>query len=281
MTEPADNSFGGPSVEPPTDGVASNGHSPPAGPAGLSAFCRTLAGNLGRSAAALFDGLQLEAGRLGPMRYAEFLSSVGEPACCWLLEGRAGGQATGHLIWLELSPNVAAAMVDSLLGGSRELPPRPITSIDRRLLRRYVDAVADAIQITCSRVAPLKVALPDSQRARPGADETVFAATFTISLSSRQGTMRLCLPAAIAQAATATGQARQAGDEVEVSVTTDETRIPRSQLAGLAAGDVLVTDSDADGEIIVRLNGKKAFAGRLGSSNGKRAVTITRPADQA
>jgi flagellar motor switch protein FliM len=51
------------------------------------------------------------------------------------------------------------------------------------------------------------------------------------------------------------------------------------ELARMEAGDILSTDSDADGEVIVRIDGVPRFAARLGSADGRRAITITRRLD--
>ena len=50
-------------------------------------------------------------------------------------------------------------------------------------------------------------------------------------------------------------------------------------LAALAAGDVLVTDAPADGEIVVRVDGRDRFAGRLARWGDRSAVYVTRKLD--
>jgi flagellar motor switch protein FliM len=52
--------------------------------------------------------------------------------------------------------------------------------------------------------------------------------------------------------------------------------VSAEELARLSEGDLLVTDTPADGEVLVRIGGIPRFYARLGASNGKKAIRITR-----
>ena len=55
--------------------------------------------------------------------------------------------------------------------------------------------------------------------------------------------------------------------------------IAAQELAGLAAGDIIATDTPADGEVILRIGGIPKFAAKLALADGRRALTITRRLD--
>ena len=65
-----------------------------------------------------------------------------------------------------------------------------------------------------------------------------------------------------------------------MSVVTDAADLPTEHLADLSPGDVLVTDVDCEGEVVVRINGQPSHTAKLGSRNGKRAITIVKPLDE-
>jgi flagellar motor switch protein FliM len=55
----------------------------------------------------------------------------------------------------------------------------------------------------------------------------------------------------------------------DISVTEEE-------LAQLTEGALLVTDTPEGGEVLVRIGGIPRFYARLGASNGRKAIRITR-----
>jgi len=236
--------------------------------------------------------------RLTALSYAGFLASLEEAACCWLLSAEvAGGAADGRgalggVIWLELSPALVGATISSMLDGRDEPTPqcaRAPTQIERRLIRRFMDMAAEAIARTWRSLRICSMA-EDSAPGRRGADpdEPVLAVTFAAALGGVDGAMRLCLPRRLAKALGPIARAgryeptgpgadgRPDAPDVVLSVTTPDVVIPAEDIADLAPGDVLVTDTPAEDELTVRLEGKEQFAAHLGLRNGKRAITITR-----
>jgi len=246
----------------------------------------------------LSTSVQITPAGLTPLTYAAFLASLEEAACCWLLsaeisDGSEAPQDTvGGVIWLELSPALVAATVSCLLNGGEDASPdrvRAPTQIERRLIRRFMDLAAEVIARTWQSLRICAMA-EDSAPARRGADpnEPVLAVTFAAALAGVDGAMRLCLPKRLAKALRPAAPAgryepndvpaddKSDAREVVLSVAAPDAVIPAEDIARIAPGDVLVTDTDAEDELIVRLEGQEQFAARLGLRNGKRAITITR-----
>lgn len=244
-------------------------------------WSEALARNLGSSGRKLLGtSLELAATSVAPMQYAEFLASLEQTACCWLLGSSAG------VVWVELSPEIASVIADVLLGGNQEsVTDRALTTIERHVLHRFVDTVAEAMEEPLGQ----KPGPADAQSPKLDPGEAVLVADFEVGLGDTQGLMRICLPAKLGESASAPRPAPPqrdahadptpppAGGAVELSVVAAESAIPPDQLAALRPGDVLITDTEAGKQLVVRLNGKDAFVGQLGSRNGKRAVTIIGP----
>jgi len=229
---------------------------------------------------------------------AEFLASLEEPTCCCCLEaGAADSPAPGApspgagvpVAWIEISPSIAFTMIDLLLGSRQSgqyVPCRPLTDIERHVLRRIVHLAAGALAKVWP--GPPAPGLAPSDRPLPrgpaGLEAPTTVATFELSLQGQVGTMRLCAPAAARPAGAGPPPAgseepawpRPAETPLLVSVASEEAGITAEELAKLAPGDIVTTETSADGEVIVRVAGIPKFAARLGSCNGRRAITITR-----
>jgi flagellar motor switch protein FliM len=182
--------------------------------------------------------------------------------------------------WIELPRGVAFVMVDLLLGGrqaGRYVPARRLTEIERRVLLRVIGLAAGAM----GRFLPGRVGIefragmetPLPSESPPGAPATV--ATFELEILGQVGTMRLCVLAG-PEEAPPLGGARAGDGPLLLTVASEEIDVSADELATLAPGDIVVTDTPADGEVIVRVAGIPKFAARLGACDGRPAITITR-----
>lgn len=265
-------------------------------------FARDLAGPI---STLLNTPVQIALAGVDSLRHTDLLASLRETDCCWSSTGGGGESgepaepSASETVWWELAPPVAHAMVDCLMGGvGSPAPERPPTSIERRVLRRVVEAAADSFTRACADRAPLTLRLTDDhpdlspETISEDTQATVLVASFTVAITGTEGTMRVCLPTSLVGLIAGGGgagdenvrgeEAREdaGGESVELSAAAPEAPVPSEELADLAPGDVLVTDVDADAELIVRVDGREEFGARLGSRNGKRAVTITRRIEQ-
>ncbi len=216
-----------------------------------------------------------------------FHRNVQEPTCCYTLTvrpSRASGDAAGQVcacLWVDVGAEIAHPILDVLLGGPGGRGPpndRPLTALERRLLRRLPEAVGECFSPSLARAGlSVRLANGPGSAASAGAAEMAVL-TFRLSGRRADGAMRVCLPPALLEAVLPAG-ASQLGHwaAIELSAALPDTSLPASEAAGLAVGDILATDTPADGEVTVRLAGVAKFAARLGACNGNRAITITRP----
>jgi len=233
------------------------------------------------------------------LSYGQYVGSIEDHSSCWLMNCPAGA------VWVEVDSRLAAGLVDLLLGGTGR-PAQlggPLTEIDRTMLAGFVHLAVDLLGATLrTRIeADVEVrqdalqpgggtrpaqAASATKAGLPGPDQSFRRASFDVRVAGLAGAVRWGLPAELGDmlfaAATSEPAAppnRPEGAGSKLSVVAPASSISPEQLAGLAAGDVLVTDVEADGEVIVRIDGEARFTGRLGTRNGKKAVVITRPLD--
>jgi flagellar motor switch protein FliM len=216
---------------------------------------------------------------------------LAEPSCQFELSA-SGKEAAGPAC-LELSPLLADAMIDLVLGSA----PQPLghrrqglTAVDRQLLGPVIERIVASFNDALA-AWPLKLELPDAaardgRRAiSPGVsppaspEEKLLDLPFRVQLGECTGLLRLLLGANIPGLPEETSY--PPADTVRLVAAIEETGRYVHDLSNLAKGDLLVTDASAGGEVIVTVNGVPRFAGQLGQYNGHRAVTITRKLDQA
>jgi len=262
----------------------------------VESFCSKFSAGLGQM---LSLPVQTQLLNLEQLSYGAFRAAAQEAGTCYVLaeEQSSPIQEPQPVGCLEICPELAYVMIDRLLGGSHEgafIPARPLTSLERNLLRRVAALTAESLARAWPTYPPaLRVA--EDQPApppEPGAiyQESVWAATFALKVSRYDGALRLAIPLRWVSWGSADGASKAGGGEyatqrpltsgaqgsVELSAAVEGAAIALEDLASLAPGDVVTTDSQADGEVIVRIAGIPKFAARLGSSNGRRAITITR-----
>jgi flagellar motor switch protein FliM len=215
----------------------------------------------------------------------EFLNSVEERTCCLPLTTSPACHVHPPLV--EISPQIAFGLIDRLLGGTggdSYIPARPLTALEGRLLRRLVESAAACITrhwpwASTEAFIGAAETLPDFAAELQAAP--VIIAKFTLTMGRHAGAMRLCLPAAMVplmgNASDGAWQGRaRGGSPLELSVVIQDEGMTAEEVSQLAAGDIVVTDTAGDGEVIVRIAGIPKFYGRLASANGRRAIRITR-----
>jgi flagellar motor switch protein FliM len=132
-------------------------------------------------------------------------------------------------------------------------------------------------------------------------NETVVVIGFELKMGNRAGTMSLCIPynviepiMGILAAQNWFSYARKAGQQdhlrkltsslntapVEMRAFLAQTSISINDLLSLQPGDILTTDKDQTGDVLIQVEGKNKFLGQLGQFKGGRAVRITRLCQQ-
>jgi flagellar motor switch protein FliM len=255
----------------------------------LSGFIRTLA--------------EVRLAVVEELTYSEFIEAQPRPACLNIL---MAPPLQGEIV-LEISPLIVFPIVERLLGGAGRdvfVPRRPLTEIERRLIRRIIDRALDHLCEIWSKVAPAKFKLGETE-SNPNMvqivppNEIVVIIGFEIKIGGHSGTMTLCIPFNVIEphmeklvarswlgyASKASGEENQSPKlshniqqaDVLLKAFLAETTITMNDLLNLREGDILQTPRRADSELPIYVEDSLKFAATVGKCRGQKAIRITRP----
>ena len=224
--------------------------------------------------------------------FGEFHSSLPEPTCLNVVRNAplAGRMA------VQLDHSMVFPIIDRLLGGGHEptvVVRRALTQIELRLVSRVAALVLDDFRKAWQSIVELQPTVelvechPQAVRILPE-HELVIVARFEVVLADARGTMAICMPVAALRPVrdllgSRTGQGAMshevAGDGrqprvVELVAELAETHISPTELANLQIGDIIATETGAQGSVAVRLDGITRFHGRAGAAKGHKAVQV-------
>lgn len=275
----------------------------------LESLHENLARNLGASLSSFLRTIvEVRVATIEQLTYSEFIHSLPNPTNfnllnCEPLEGQ---------MCLEVSPLIIYPIIDRLLGGSSNeifIPQRPLTMIELRLIRKVTDRALDQLTEVWSSLVPVKFSLADVE-SNPhlvqivAPNEVVVVIGFELRMGARSGTMSLCIPFNVIEPVMSKlatqgwlGYRRKlAADDhsarvarsihaakLEVRAFLAETAITVRDLVNLAPGDIIQTTKPATEDVVIRIEGRSKFAGRVGKHKQNRAVKISRkiePGDQ-
>lgn len=255
--------------------------------ASLSGFLRTI--------------VEVKVATCEQMTYSEFTSGLPNPTSFNLVEAEG---LEGQMCF-EVSPLIIYPIIDRLLGGNSQdlfIPQRPMTLIETRLIgnvtTRALSTLAEA-WINIGQFA-FKVAATESnpqlvQIVPP--NEVVVVIGFELKMSTRAGTMNLCIPYNVIEplmgqlssqswfsnpkAQGAKGFDDQIGDvlsraPLEVTGMLAETTITLRELVDLTPGDIIMTEREAVQPVVVCVEGERKFVAQIGQYRGRRALKILR-----
>lgn len=234
------------------------------------------------------------------LTYAEFTYSLPSPTSfsllsCEPLEGQ---------ICLEISPLIVYPIIDRMLGGSNAelyIPQRPLTQIEQRLANRIIERALSALAEAWSNVveATFEVAQHESnpqlvQIVAP--NEVVVVIGFELKMGNRAGSMSLCIPYNVIEPVVGRLTSedwftyRKHDTHIEQRERLLEnlsparlkgraylgrSKIKVSELLALEQGDVLKLDKEATEELVMQMEGKSKFVGRIGQFRGNKAFKIS------
>lgn len=258
--------------------------------ASLSGFLRTI--------------VEVRVATIEQLTYSEFIHSLPNPTCFNLL---TASPLEGQLC-LEISPLIIYPIIDRLLGGSNAdlfIPQRPLTAIEWRLVKRITDRAVQNLTEVWSSLVAVKFELAETE-SNPhlvqivAPNEVVVVIGLELKMGTRAGTMTLCIPfnviePVMAKLATQTWLAYQrkaSSEKQREQITTclkgapiglraflAQTHITVNELMRLKPGDIIQTTKPAGAELVVQVENRNKFAGRLYQHKGVRAVRITRLAE--
>ncbi len=255
--------------------------------ASLSSFLRTI--------------VEVRVATIEQLTYSEFIHSLPNPTNfnllrCEPLEGQ---------MCLEISPLIIYPIIDRLLGGSNNemfIPQRPLTLIELRLINKITDRALHELTEVWSGLVNVKFSLSETE-SNPhlvqivAPNEVVVVIGFELRMGPRAGTMSLCIPFNViepimgklaTQGWLAYRRSQAVEDQTELIVRRldtakldvraylAETAITVRELLNLQPGDIIQTTKSASEEVLIRIEGRNKFAGRVGKHKDGRAVKITR-----
>jgi flagellar motor switch protein FliM len=232
--------------------------------------------------------------------YSEFILSVSNPGCLYVF---GLGLNEGSAI-LEFSPQLAFVIVERLLGGTGEVPKkvRALTQIEQSVLKGIVERAMTDLQGAWKTVGSMNFKL---ERFESEADfvqiappsEIVVVVTFEVMVTNRPYLMNLCFPTFALEEVISKlnfqhlsplvhgvkGGGRQEviskqllSTRVPVYSILGTTQITMGDLMNLEIGDVIRLNRKIDQELEIYVNQKKKFYGRVGNFDGRKAVKITK-----
>jgi flagellar motor switch protein FliM len=245
--------------------------------------------------------IEVSVAHIEQLTYSEFIHSLPNPTCFNLLKA---DQLDGQLC-LEISPLIIYPVIDRLLGGSNAdlfIPQRPLTQIEQRLVQRITDRATHHLSEAWSNITPLNFQCDDFE-SNPQLvqivppNETVVVVGFDLKMGNRAGTMSLCIPYNVIEpimgmlaAQNWFSYQRKGGHEdhlrklmrnvstapVDLRAILAQTSITMQDLLSLQVGDIITTDKEADQEVLVLVEDKDKFLGRVGKFRGNKAIQISR-----
>ncbi len=255
--------------------------------ASLSGFLRTI--------------VEVRVASIEQLTFSEFIHSLPNPTCFNLL---SASPLEGQLC-LEISPLIVYPIIDRLLGGSNAelfIPQRPLTAIEWRLVKRITDRAMTNLTEVWSGLVDVQFQVGETE-SNPhlvqivAPNEVVVVIGLELKMGNRAGTMTLCLPfnviePVMGKLATQSWLAyrRKAGSdqqkelisyhlsgaEVGLRAFLAETSITVRDLMQLAPGDIIPTTKLCTGDLVVQVEDRNKFAGKLYQYKGNRAVRISR-----
>ncbi|MEX1022282.1 MAG: flagellar motor switch protein FliM [Dehalococcoidia bacterium] len=239
--------------------------------------------------------------------YEEWQTEVPNPTVCYVMSMRP---LSGNLV-VEFSVDVAAEVVDRLLGGNGALVDRgrELGEVEFGILRSFSRTFGHALQEMWSTVRPVEPSLQDlGQDASliqvAASTDVVLTATFEVTVGAHRSAMTICLPYAViepvahglsaqlwiasSQRHVVTDDERQALErlidrsEIDLAVRLGGVDLPARTVAGLQEGDTFVLDARLGRPLDVLIDGHprfRALPGVLGNRMGVQIADVVE--DQA
>jgi flagellar motor switch protein FliM len=236
------------------------------------------------------------------MTFSEFTSGLPNPTSFNLIsaEGLEGQMC------LEISPLIIYPIIDRLLGGTTQdlfIPQRPMTLIESRLIGNVTKRGMTALSEAWSGVRPMSFSV-SSTESNPqlvqivAPNEVVIVIGFELKLTSRAGTMNLCIPYNVIEPVMEQLSSQSwfnSAKHIKSKESTDrmtdnlsraplavhgllaQTTITVKELLELAPGDVIVTEKPSADPAVLCVEGEEKFVAHLGQYKGKRALKVVGP----
>jgi len=233
--------------------------------------------------------------------YSEYVLSVSNPACLFAFEI----QDMDIKGVIEFSPELAFSLVERLLGGNGlgTKQTNIITPIEQKILGVVVERAMEDLEKAWQAIDNFEFKLdrfePDIDFAQiTSPSESVLLISFEIGFGEMSYMMNICfatyafdpiLAKISSQKFSSIRPSKYKGTtsqeiiankvydaEVPVKIEFGKTKILLKELLGLDKGDILKLENRTSDEVIVKIENREIFWGRVGVVNNKKAVKVTR-----
>lgn len=235
--------------------------------------------------------------------YSEFILSVSNPSCLYVFDiDTTDGKGI-----LEISPQLALTIIERLLGGSADTQPkaRTITAIEQAVIRSIIEHELTDLRNAWRSITDINFKYErlemeaDFVQIAPSS-EIVVVVSFDVNIGVHTYLMNLCFPtfaledvlARLNRQQVTTSAIRQSPQRMkenmevlsqQISTTflpivaeLGKAAITVKELLELQVGDVIKLKKRVNQEIEVSIAGRRKFAARPGSVEGKKAVRVVR-----
>lgn len=243
---------------------------------------------------------QAEVISVEPQTYYEFINSLPDPVVLGILDFRP---LDGSAI-IELSPDIAFAIIDKILGGSGRLihHKRDFTEIEISLLKRLMNQLVSLMDEPWANVIKTDFKLERidtnpqfTQIISP--NETIAIITMNISIGDIEGIINICIPHIVIEPISeqlstrywfSSNAERSKGEDqsaalaeriedayVDLRAVLGLAQITVGEFISLQVGDVIKLENPATDEISLVVGGQEKFAGIIGTKGNRYAVQVT------
>ncbi len=239
--------------------------------------------------------VSLSVASVDQLAYDEFLRSVADPTAFYAL----GIAPFDELGALELSPAIAFALLDRMLGGTGQplSAQRPLTEIEQNVIDSVVKLLLEGLAEAWKPVTNLAFSIR-ARETRPqmlqiaAPNEGFVVVRFHVHVGEVSGSVNVCIPVGVVEAASA--QFMQAWPKSRRDVGAADraclaehiarasvsvmpmirTTLPASAVLALRTGEVIALPLAADRPLDVYVGGLKKLTGRLAAERGRLKVMV-------
>lgn len=247
----------------------------------------------------LRKNVQVEVINSEALTYSEFSNSLSNPVVLGITNF---SPLPGNVV-LELSPNLAFAMIDRMLGGQGAPldKPRDFSEIELAIMERVFNTCVDLLRVPWETVVDIAPRLErietNSQFAQIiSPSEMIALVTLNITIGDLDGLMNICLPFLCLEDVIdklntkywfSTMQDNEDGTyeeaiemliskaDIPVKALLGKSSISVSDFANIQIGDVIRLDTKVEDELNIYVGNIRKFTALPGSTGDKYAVRIT------
>ncbi|MCA0988917.1 flagellar motor switch protein FliM [Guptibacillus algicola] len=251
------------------------------------------------SSAQLRSIVQASVESVDQMSFEEFVKSLTDQSILSLFIAKP---LSGQMV-LEVSPDLAFAMLDRMLGGMGLQPDKlsHLTEIETMVMERIFSKILESFQDAWNSVLKLNTELKELE-VNPhflqivSPNETVVTVTINVSVGDVEGTIRVCLPHVVLEPImprlsahhwlsnqkkdpepleSEALQKRLRKTDLTIVAELGNSEVTIEEFLNLEIGDVIRLNENVSDPLTVKVDDQEKFQGYPGTSKGRMAIQIT------